>query len=144
MDILVKAHSGLRWVVLILLIIAVVNAFMKKGKNSFTPGDKKIYLFTLISVHTQLLIGIILYFTSSKVTFQHMFANAATRFYGLEHTLGMLIAITMITIGYSKSKKMSEANAKHTKISIFYLFALIIILLSIPWPFRQELGAGWF
>jgi heme A synthase len=143
MDILVKAHSGLRWVVLILLIIAVANAFMKKGKNSFTSGDKKIYLFTLIFVHLQLLLGIILYFTSSKVTFEYMFANAMNRFYGMEHTLGMLIAIALITIGYSKSKKISEANAKHKKISVFYLFALIIILLSIPWPFRQ-LGAGWF
>ena len=72
-----------------------------------------------------------------------MFDNAFNRFYGLEHGLGMLLAIAIITIGYSKYKKAVDGNAKHQKISFFYLFGFLIMLLSIPWPFRN-LGAGWF
>jgi uncharacterized membrane protein SirB2 len=61
----------------------------------------------------------------------------------IEHLFGMLIAIVFITIGHSKSKKASSANSKHSKIFGMYLLALIIILASIPWPFRFA-GAGWF
>jgi membrane protein DedA with SNARE-associated domain len=66
------------------------------------------------------------------------------RFYGLEHFAGMLIAVILITIGYSKSKRAKTATEKFKPIKIFYLIGLIIILASIPWPFRANLGGAWF
>jgi len=140
---LIHAHSGLRWIVLILLVCAVVNAMMKKNKNSFSPGDKKLYLFTLISVHTQLLVGLVLYFASPKVNFSALFSNAMFRFYGMEHAVGMLLAIALFTIGYVKSKKAEEANKKHKIVFTYFLIALLIIIAMIPWPFRN-FGNGWF
>ena len=65
------------------------------------------------------------------------------RFYTVEHTTGMLIAIILITIGYSRSKRASEAVTKQRLIGIFYGIGLLLILASIPWPFRIP-GAGWF
>lgn len=143
MNALIHAHSGLRWIVLVLLLWAIVNAFIKTGKNTFTPGDKKLYLFTLIFIHLQLVLGIVMYFMSAKVNFEVMFENKMFRFFGLEHTVGMLIAIALFTIGYVKAKKASDANKKHRIVRNYFLIALIIIIAMIPWPFRN-FGNGWF
>ena len=140
---LVHAHSGLRWIALVLLVAAVVVAIGKwQGRSGYTDGNRKLYLFTLIAVHTQLLIGLVLYFISPKVDFSQM-SDKLYRFYTVEHTTGMLIAIILITIGYSRSKRASEAVTKQRLIGIFYGIGLVLILASIPWPFRIP-GAGWF
>jgi hypothetical protein len=140
---LVHAHSGLRWIALILLVVAVVTAISKwQGRSGYTDGNRKLYLFTLISVHTQLLIGLLLFFISPKVDFS-MMSEKIYRFYTAEHTAGMLIAIVLITIGYSKSKRADDGVTKQRLISIFYGIGLLLILASIPWPFRIP-GAGWF
>ena len=140
---LVHAHSGLRWVALILLVAAVVVAIGKwQGRNGYTDGNRKLYLFTLIAVHTQLLIGLILYIISPKVNFSLM-AEKLYRFYTVEHTAGMLVATVLITIGYSRSKRVTDAVAKQRLVGIFYGLGLLLILASIPWPFRIP-GAGWF
>ena len=141
---LVHAHSGLRWIVLILLLAAIFNAFSKKNSGSYSEGDRKLALFAMISTHVQFLIGIILYFISPLVVFAgESMKNTVLRFYLVEHILLMLIAIALITVGHSKSKKATDAAAKFKAISVFYLIALILILAAIPWPFRIE-GAGWF
>ena len=140
---LVHAHSGLRWVALVLLVAAVVVAIGKwQGRSGYTDGNRKLYLFTLIAVHTQLLIGLILYFISPKVNFSLM-SEKLYRFYTVEHTAGMLIAIVLITIGYSRSKRATDTVTKQRLVGIFYGLGLLLILASIPWPFRIP-GAGWF
>ncbi|WP_420147748.1 cytochrome B [Spirosoma sp.] len=140
---LVHAHSGLRWIALVLLLAAVVTAISRwQGRNSYTDGNRKLYLFTLISVHTQLLLGLALLFISPKVDFGQM-SDKFYRFYSVEHTVGMLIAIVLITIGYSRSKRATNDTTKHRLVGIFYGIGLLLILASIPWPFRIP-GAGWF
>ena len=140
---LVHAHSGLRWVVLILLIAAVVVAIGKwQGRSGYTDGNRKLYLFTMVAVHTQLVIGLILYVISPKVNFS-MIGDKLYRFYTVEHTAGMLIAIILVTVGYSLSKRATDAVKKQRLVGIFYGIGLLLILVSIPWPFRN-LGAGWF
>jgi hypothetical protein len=62
----------------------------------------------------------------------------------MEHLVGMLLAIVAITIGHSKSKKGVDAAAKFKAIKVWYVLAFILVLAFIPWPFRTELGAGWF
>ncbi len=138
---LVHAHSGLRWVVLILLTAAVVVAVGKwQGRSGYTDSNRKLYLFTMIAVHTQLVIGLILYVISPKVNFS-MIGDKLYRFYTVEHTIGMLIAIVLVTVGYSLSKRATDAVKKQRLVGIFYGIGLLLILASIPWPFR-DLGAG--
>lgn len=139
MNILLHAHSGLRYVVLALLIAAVFIAYTNWQKAE--EGDSKIYLFALIATHTQLLIGLILYVMSPKVNFK-LISEKVFRFYSIEHVFMMLIAIVLITIGRIRSKKATGAD-KHRTVLYFYGMALIIILAAIPWPFRN-LGSGWF
>lgn len=142
---MIHAHSGLRWLLLLALIGAIVVSFKKmKAGEQFNSKVKLLGLLTLIFAHIQLLLGIVLYFISDKVQFIDGFMkNKVYRFYDLEHPVGMIIAITLITMGYSKSKKASSDKAKLRKIFLFYTIALVIILATIPWPFRG-LGGNLF
>lgn len=140
---LVHAHSGLRWIALLLLVAAVVTAFSRwQSRADFTESNRKLYLFTLISVHVQLVLGLILYFISPKVD-MNMLSEKLYRFYTIEHLVGMVLAIALVTIGYSRSKRLSDATAKHKTVAIFMGLGLLLILIMIPWPFRIP-GAGWF
>lgn len=145
MEILRHAHSGLRWLVLISLIIAIVNAVGKtSGQVAFTDKDKKINLFALIFTHIQLLIGLVLYFISPKVIFSsEAMKSDVLRFFLVEHSLLMVIAVILITIGYSRSKKALDAGKKFKSVLIFYLLGLILMLIGIPWPF-MDYGTSWF
>jgi uncharacterized protein YacL len=141
---LLHAHSGLRWVALILLIYSVFNAFSKRKAGDFTDSDRKLTLFTMISVHLQLVFGLVLYFISPKVSFAEGFMKVSVlRFYTIEHILLMIIALVLITMGYSKVKKSTESSDKFKRILIFFGIALLLIIAAIPWPFR-DLGAAWF
>ena len=142
MNILVSAHSGLRWIALVLLLLAIYNAFTAK---EYEKKHRLVNMFAMISLHTQLLIGLVLYFTSDKVQFiEGWMKSPLLRFYGMEHLAGMLIAIVLVTIGHSKSKKAASSSDKFKAIKLWYVLALILILAFIPWPFRTALGAGWF
>jgi predicted membrane-bound spermidine synthase len=138
-------HSGLRWVVLVLLILAIFNATSKRRGGSVYPGKDKLALFAFISVHIQLLLGLVLYlWLSPLVSFEgNIMSNAVTRFYTVEHLVGMLIGIALVTLGYVKAKRQADLNKGWKTVSTFYLLGLLVILASIPWPFRN-LGAGWF
>jgi len=137
MEILVHAHSGLRYLVLGLLLAAIATAFSKKDAKT-----SKLYLFALIATHVQLLLGLALYAWSPKVNFS-MMKDAFYRFYNVEHITGMIIAIVLITVGYARAKRMNTAK-RHKTVLIFYSLGLLVILASIPWPFRANLGGSWF
>jgi hypothetical protein len=130
-----KLHSGWAYLALLLLLIAVFNAILGfTSKKEFTSRDRKIALFALIGTHTQLLIGLILYFVSplGKAALGQM-SNAALRLTSLEHPLVNLIAIVLITIGWSKHKKLINSEAKFKTFAIFYSLGLLLILSRIPW-----------
>ncbi|MCH2021730.1 MAG: cytochrome B [Saprospiraceae bacterium] len=140
------AHSGLRWVVLALLLFAIFNAFNGwRQKKSYTSKDKKIHLFTMIFVHIQVLIGLLSYYLNwgAKVNFKSGMGDPLMRFFTVEHLTIMLLALVVITFGFSRSKKIIETPRRFRFIFITYLVGLALILAGIPWPFR-ELGAGWF
>lgn len=142
LEILKHAHSGLRWVALILLVLAIVNAMTS---TTYEKKHRLINLFAMVSLHTQLLLGFALYFMSDKVKFvEGWMKEDMYRFYGMEHLMGMLIAIVLVTIGHSKSKKGNSPAEKFKPIKLWYLIGLILILASIPWPFRTALGGAWF
>ncbi len=137
------AHSGLRWVALGLLIFAIFNSLSRK--SVYEKKDKMIYLFAMVFLHLQLLIGLGLLFLSDKVSYASGFMKSEMyRFYGMEHILGMLVAIVLVTIGRKKAEKADVPSTKHRIIRTYYLIGLVIILAMIPWPFREALGGAWF
>lgn len=146
---LLHSHSGLRWISIILLLVAIFNAMKSQTSGEYLKKDKMINLFAMIFLHIQLLIGLGLYFISPKVAFVEGWMSSDTaggmyRFFGVEHFIGMLLAIVIITIGRSKAeKKLKGSRNKHRKILVTYTFGLLLILISIPWPFREVLGGAW-
>lgn len=139
-NILVHGHSGLRYLVLLLIVVAIVNALISRGKNAYVKKDKMINLFAMIFCHVQLLIGLILYFISPKVRFDAPMANDATRFFTVEHILMMILAIVLITIGRKRAEKFEVPKKKHTTILMSYTIALAIIFYMIPWKFIYTFG----
>lgn len=138
-DFIQKLHSGWAYVALLLLIIGVANSlFGMFSKNDFTPKDRKIALFGLIGIHTQLLIGLILFFISPNGL--NMIKSVGmggltteSRLLALEHPLINIIAIVLITIGWSKHKKITTSEAKFKTFAIYYGLGLVLILSRIPW-----------
>jgi heme A synthase len=143
--ILQSAHSGFRWITLILLLLTIIRFFIQWRKSSaYKKFDKNLFTINLSAMHVQVLIGIGLYFLSPKVLFSaHTMSIKIFRFFTVEHALMMLIAVVLLTIASSKIKKKNSDTEKF-KIGFWYSFiALILILLAIPWPFRG-LGTTWF
>jgi phosphoglycerol transferase MdoB-like AlkP superfamily enzyme len=134
-------HNFLRWIIIILLLINIVKAF--SGNKSL-----KLSLYLLISSHITLLIGLYQYFTGANgfaffknFPVSEIMKNNVLRFWAIEHIFGMLIGITLITIGHISLKKSDKTK----KTAILYLIAFIIIMVTIPWPFRHyEVGRSLF
>lgn len=144
-------HSLLRWIILVLLIAAIVKSYggMRSGRQ-FSGSDRKLALFLMISAHTTLLIGLILWFFGSlglqPVRDQGMGAvmkNPVLRYWVVEHFFGMLVAIALITIGRGAAKKNLTDVSKFRRSFWLFLLALLIILATIPWPFRAGIGRPW-
>ena len=130
-----KFHSGWAYLALLLLIIAVVNSVIGLvSKKEFTSKDRKIAILALASIHTQIVIGIILYFVSQKgFSSLGQMSNKALRLTSLEHPLINIIGITLITIGWVKHKKLTTSESKFKTFSIYYGLGLVLILSKIPW-----------
>lgn len=133
-------HSYWAYVVLLVLIVASVNAIVgyASGKE-YGATNFRIALFTLISSHIQLLIGILLFFTAPYLTalgevgMGEVMKDSVLRLYIVEHPLVMIIAVALVTIGYSKHKKKLTSKPKFKILAIFYTLALILMLSRIPW-----------
>ena len=153
MEFIKHFHSGLRWVVWILALLTIIKALMgMQKKSAFTNADTKISLVLISFMDIQLITGLVLYVFGpmglkniQNMGMGEVMKNSYTRFFAMEHLIGMLIAIVVFHIGRSKSKKAIDDASKHKKAFIFYLIGLLIMLASIPWPFKAGFeGIGWF
>lgn len=126
---LLHLHSLLRYVVLILVLLSILQSVSGMSKP-YTSANKKVNLFALISAHLQLVIGLVLYFISPNVDFSKM-SDATYRYWNVEHISMMILAIVLITVGYSKSKRAKDDASKHKAITIFYTIAVVIVLVAI-------------
>jgi hypothetical protein len=150
-NVVLHFHSSLRWVILLLLLIAFFRSATAKGRP-FTATDKKIGLILMICADVMLLIGLYQWFAGNwglksiqNNGMHEVMKNPTLRFYAIEHAIGMLIAIIMIHIGRSYAKKSIPDPMKHRRTVLFFGLALLIILVSLPWPFREAgAGRGWF
>lgn len=143
-------HSLVRWLVLISLLYAVYRAYSGWfGKKTFSRLDNAVRHWTATIAHIQLGAGILLYFSSPVIAyFLHNYSEAAhqreIRFFGMEHSLMMLVAITLVTIGSAKAKRKQTDREKFKTMAIWFSIALLIILISIPWPFSPMASRPFF
>ncbi len=130
-------HSYWAYLVFFMIVVATFNAVYKTfTKKEYEARDFRMALFTLIVSHIQLLLGIVVWFTSDyfgEMSMGEIMKNSAMRSNVVEHPIAMLLAVALITIGYSKHKKKLTSGKKLKTIAVFYTLALILILAKIPW-----------
>ena len=132
-------HSYWAYIVLGVLVLAILNAFIGRFSNkSFTAKDLRISLFALIVTHIQLLIGLILYFVSSRFSvwqegIGEVMRNSEHRLYLVEHPITNVLAVILITMGWSMHKRQVESGKRFMRIGLFYLLGLVLLLSRIPW-----------
>ncbi|RFS22709.1 hypothetical protein DVR12_13020 [Chitinophaga silvatica] len=148
--ILLAIHSLIRWLVVISLFVAIVNAFIGWFKNrQFRNKDLAIQRIAVEVAQLQMLIGIILYVISPVVRyflthFKEAIKLREIRFFGLEHITMMLTAVILITVGSSVSKKKTNDLEKFKTVAIWYTIAFLIIFSSIPWQFSPLTSRPYF
>lgn len=139
---LLHTHSILRYFILILLIVVIIQSLLGwVNKKPYSAMDNRMGLFLFIVTHTQLLVGVILYFVSPFVQFSGAaMRESSSRYWLVEHSIAMLIAIVLITLARTTSKKMTTAEAKHKRMFVFNLLAVVIILVTIWLSGRGIIG----
>jgi len=148
--VLLQVHSILRWVILLLLLLSIIQSFIGWLKHrELREGDTKLWLFTMISAHTTLLIGLILLFfgrfgilSSGLPEGVELMKDKFYRFFWVEHPTGMLVATILITLGRGVVKKQITDPLKYKRAFWYFLVALMIILATVPWPGREIVGRG--
>ena len=146
---LLSLHNLLRWIILLLLVANLIRHF-SAIKKPFTSIDKKLGLWLMIAAHTTLLIGLYQWFAGA-LGFQNLvnngaavMQNSADRFFAVEHTVGMIVAIVLITIARGVYRKDLPDGKKHRRCIVFYVLSLVIILAFIPWPGMDQIGRPLF
>ena len=145
---LLHLHNVLRWIILILLLVSILKAYNGwKSKKAFSPGDKKVWLFTMISGHITLLLGLYQValgrygmFTTTLPEGTSVMKDKFYRFFWVEHPVAMILAIVFITLAHGMAKKMVGDEVKYRKAFWYFLIALILILIAVPWPVRNVIG----
>ncbi len=143
---LIHTHSLLAWLLLVLLLLSVIVGIVKStGNKEYRNPVKLLFLTTMIIAHLQVVLGIVLYFSSPKVVFSEMTMSVALyRFFTLEHPLLMIIAALLITVGFSRAKRSVSSKKAFKSVYIYYLIGLALIFLRFPWKYLSGIGAGWF
>ena len=139
MSFLQNIHSFWAYIVLLMLVVAIGNALLGKFMNkSFTIKDLRISLFALIVTHIQLLVGLILYFVSPRFSAWQegvgaVMEDASLRLYLVEHPVTNILAVVLITMGWSMHKRQAKSSKKFLRIGLFYLLGTVLLLSRIPW-----------
>ena len=137
-DILLSAHSWLRWVLLFCFILVIYKSYTGfKNERVYSSDDKKWNTILIACMHLQLLLGLILYFTSPMMKdiladFGGSMKMTESRFWSVEHIFGMIVAVIIAQVGSIKAKNKKEDVQKFRTAYMYYLIALIIILTMIP------------
>lgn len=136
-SIIKTSHSHFAWIALIaLFIVVIISGIAFFNKKNLTTAQLKITLMGMIAAHIQLQVGLVLYFISpygvenlSGATMKDSFA----RLLAVEHPFVNIIALILITIGYSKGKNAFQSNSSAKPIFVYFGLGLILILSRIPW-----------
>ena len=141
---LVILHSWIRWIVLLTGLFAVVRGVRgKAGRAPWGPGDDAAGRWFVISLDTQMLIGLVLYLFLSPYTMSawgnmgEAMRDPLLRFFAIEHLVGMIVGTALAHVGRARIRKAADPLRRHTLAVIFFALALLVIAASIPWPFMS-------
>jgi len=136
-SLLLPLHSLLRWLLLLFLVSAIVCAWRGYSQHrTFSRTVNALRHWTATIGHTQLVAGMLLYIRSPVVSYWRNGADGREpAFFGFVHISLMILAVIVLTIGSSLSKRKTDSHARYRVMLFWFSAALLIILLAIPWPF---------
>lgn len=143
-------HSLLRWILLAVLLYSIFRAYKGyRSNNTFSKTDNGLRHWTATTAHIQLVVGITLYTQSPTVkylwsNFKEGVHTGDAAFFGLIHSVLMLTAIILITIGSALAKRRQSDHQKFKTMLIWFLISLITIIIAIPWPFSPLANRPYF
>lgn len=147
---LLAVHSLVRWFVLASLLFAIYRAYFGwLGRKPFSKFDNTVRHLTATIAHIQFIFGLWLYFVSPIINyflnnFKDAVHNREVRFFGMEHSLMMLTAIVVITIGSARAKRKATDLEKFRTMAVWYTVAFIVIAVSVPWAFSSMASRPYF
>jgi len=149
MQTLLVLHNLFRWLILIFGFWTVLSATSGLASSRiYSAADGKANLFFMISMDIQLLLGLALYFMNGWYNglsnMSESMKEPMVRFFTVEHTFMMIIAWILVHVGRVAVKKAFNSSGKFKKTLIFFGIALLLILIAIPWPFREAISRPWF
>ena len=146
---LLTIHNLLRWVVLIAGLVTVIRAISglsKSRSETANPPERgldRAGLIYTVSFDLQVLVGLILFFAVSPITtralsdFAAAMGNTLMRYFTVEHSLMMLVALALAHVGRALSRRAVDDRAKFRRAAIWYTLSLVLMLVAIPWPFLE-------
>lgn len=139
-SIILAIHNIVRWVVLIIGVVALVRVYVGfLGNRDWGELDRRLGIFFSSAVDIQLLLGIILYFFLSPITrtifseFSEAMSSAGIRFFVLVHPFYMILAVVFAHLGSILPRRVDESRAKFARAAIWFTLAFAVIMLGIPW-----------
>ncbi|MCP4457965.1 MAG: hypothetical protein GY816_08075 [Cytophagales bacterium] len=136
MNIVFHAHSGLRWLILLLIVFLILKSLIGWFSGGiYSKFDKILGSATVGLLDLQLILGFLLYFLHSAFTKNLTFnmSNTSERFWSVEHLILMILAISAAHIGKVKAKKSEINRTKFKFQAIFFFISLILMIMGIPW-----------
>jgi len=125
-DFLLQAHSGWRWIVLILIVITAIKALIGwLGNQDWSKVDTRLLLFTRIALYIQVVLGVLLYILLQQ--WNNM------RFTG-EHVIIALLAVGAVEFGAARARKSTGSK--------MYRFAFIGCALALILVYVALLAVG--
>src|SRR5665213_2426558 len=125
MQILLVLHNLFRWLILIFAFWAIISAISGlASKRVYSLNDGRSNFFFMLSMDIQLLLGLALYFIT------------------VEYSVIMIIAWILVHVGRVAVKKAVTSPGKYKRTLLYFGISLLLILISIPWPFR-EIARPW-
>lgn len=135
-------HNLLRWGVLLFGLYAITKSILGlMHKREFTNQANLSHVLFVAFCHTQLFLGLVLYFISPNVDaalangFGAAMKDSYSRLLAVEHISINVIAIALIQVGRTLSKKATDAAVKYKKPLIYFSIGLLLILSRIPWQY---------
>jgi hypothetical protein len=133
-ELVLTAHSWLRWVALIAGLMAVVTAF------TASPRADRWGLVLVIALDIQLLLGFALYLALSPNTkaifgnFGAAMRDPVARFWAVEHVSLMVFAVVMAHVGRVLARKAASPAARRKRLLLCFALSTIAMIAATPWP----------
>ena len=144
-DTVLLFHSYFRWLVLFLFLDSLLFLIISLKNKNFSKMFKLLHKITSIAMSIQFLMGILLYSISPVVAsaLENMgkaMKDKELRFFSVEHTLTMILALGLFHASNAKIKKDEiPFELKYKFIASSYVILIVFFSIGIPWfrPFLR-------